>query len=799
MTRQEFQQFAYSGVLLDGAFGTELVKRGMPEGVSPELWALENFDATAEILRAYRAAGSQILYAPTFGGNRVKLGDFYLAERLAEINSAIVRKTKESVPDALVFGDVSSTGQFVDPYGKLDFDEAVDLYREQISALLAGGADGIAIETMMDLQETRAALIALREIAPDCPAIVTMTFESSMRTLTGVDPVSALVTLQALGADAFGCNCSTGPGEMAKLLPMLKPYAQIPLVAKPNAGVPTLRDDKTFFPMQPEEFASFAPALVEAGATLLGGCCGTTPEHLSRLGNEMKKSTSFFRNAKPLRGVVASPTRICRLAPEEPFAIIGERINPTGKKALQAQLREGKMDMVFDFACQQTQSGASLLDVNVGLAGIDEKSMMLKALRKVVHASPLPLSIDSTDPETVEAALRLYPGRALLNSISAEKSRLEKILPIAAKYGAMPILLPLTDKGIPPTLDDRIAVTEKLLAAVAQYGYTAQDVALDALIMTISANGDAAELSLALIAWAKAHQIFTVCGLSNVSFGLPERQLVNRTFLAMAIGCGLNGAIANVLFQETVDLVYAADALTGRDAHQKHFIARFAQTENAAAAPKAETLSPQEKIRRAILEGNADGIEAALEAALALQETPEKLLNDVLIPAINEVGAKYEKKEYFLPQLVAGAEAMQKGAAFLEKRLTAECDGRQKTKILFATVKGDIHDIGKNIVIVMLKNYGFDVIDLGKDVAPEVILDTAVREKVELIGLSALMTTTMKSMRRTVELAKERNLTQLKFLIGGAVVDQHFADEIGAYYTADPMATVRTARQLAEK
>ncbi len=796
MTRNDFQKFAFSGVLLDGAFGTELAKRGMPEGVSPELWALENFDATAEILRAYRAAGSQLLYAPTFGGNRLKLANFHLENRVAEINRELVRRAKETIPDALIFGDVSSTGNFIDPYGKLDFDEAVDVFREEISALISGGADGIVIETMMDLQESRAALIALREVAPDLPGIVTMTFESSMRSLTGVDPVSALVTLQALGADAFGCNCSTGPQDMVKLLTTLKPYAQIPLVAKPNAGVPTLRNNQTFFPMDAAEFSSYAGALVEAGAALLGGCCGTTPEHIRQLGVEMKKSTAFFRNAHPLRGVVASPSQFCRLAPEEPFAVIGERINPTGKKALQAQLREGKTEMVFDFALQQTQAGAALLDVNMGLAGIDEKKMMLQSLRQVIKASPLPVSIDSTDPETVEAALRFYPGRALLNSISAEKSRLEKILPVAAKYGAMLILLPLTDEGIPDTLDERIAVVEKLLAEIKKYGYTPQDVALDALIMTISANNEAAEISLGLIAWAKAHHINTVCGLSNVSFGLPERQLVNRTFLAMAIGCGLNSAIANVLFPETIDLIYAANALTGKDLHQKNFLARFAGRDSAAAPQKAENLSAGEKVRRAILDGNADGILPALEAALTEKFSAAELLNEVLIPAINEVGAKYEKQEYFLPQLIASAEAMQKGAAFLEPKLTVQCEKNPKARIVFATVKGDIHDIGKNIVIVMLKNYGFDVIDLGKDVPPEVILDTAVRENVEIVALSALMTTTMKSIRQTISLARQRGLNHLKFLVGGAVVDQLFADEIGAYYTADPMATVRTAQEL---
>ncbi|MCQ2379011.1 MAG: homocysteine S-methyltransferase family protein, partial [Victivallaceae bacterium] len=601
MTRAEFKRLAARKILLDGAFGTEAAKAGMPEGVCPEKWALENPGKTAEILRSYAQAGSDILYAPTFGANSVKLGEYHLAERTAEINASLVKLAKAAAPGVFVFGDLSSTGRFVAPFGDLDCEDAVAIYREQTRALLSGGADGIVIETMMDLQEARAALIGARENPGDFPVVVTMTFETSGKTLTGCDPVASLVALQALGADAFGCNCSGGPVEMAELLATLKPFAAIPLVAKPNAGIPRLQNGETVFPLGPVPFAECAQRLFDAGAALFGGCCGTTPEHIAALKNALEKFGAPFRNPAPVQGVVSGCGAFRVLASDAPFAVIGERINPTGKKALQAELREGRTDLVFDFALQQTRAGAALLDVNMGMAGIDEKAMMLTALKRILKASPLPLSIDSTDPETVEAALRFYPGRALFNSISAEKSRLEKILPVAAKYGAMPILLPLTDEGIPAGGAERIAVAETLLAEAAQYGYSEKDVAVDALVMTISSDEKAAQAALDVISWAKRRKINSVCGLSNVSFGMPARQTVNRTFLGMAAGCGLNMAIANPLFPDIMETALAADALAGKDARQKNFIAHFAAPEtNGKPAAAEAAISPEKKVYRAV-------------------------------------------------------------------------------------------------------------------------------------------------------------------------------------------------------
>lgn len=797
MKRSEFQKLAASGIILDGATGTELAKHGMPVGVCPELWVYENPDSIRSVHRAYYEAGSRILYSPTFCGNRCKLAEFGLADRTAEINRGLARIAKENLPDAFIFGDIAPTGRFVEPYGDLPFEEAVAVYREQAQALLEGGVDGFVIETMMDLQEARAAYLGVREAAPDHPVMVTMTFEASGRSLTGVHPVAALTALQALGVDAFGCNCSTGPEAMAEIVASLKPYARIPLIAKPNAGLPHLEGNRTVFPMNPEEFAANASLLHRAGASLFGGCCGTTPEHIAALTQAVERLGAPETEKNPVCGVVSSVSSFRVLAPEQPFAVIGERINPTGKKALQAELREGKTDLVYEFAVQQQEAGAAVLDVNMGLSGINEAEMMEKSLKRLLHCTTLPLCIDSTDPATVERALRLYPGRALLNSISAESSRIRNVLPVAAKYGAMLILLPLTDSGIPVTAAERIEVVRRLLDEVKKYGYGPADVCVDALIMTVSTNPEAARVSLDLISWCRSQGLNTVCGLSNVSFGLPSRPLLNRTFLGMAIGCGLNMAIANPLFPELMELTLASDALAGRDAHQLAYLAKFSGAAPEKSTQSKAALTPTEKLYRAVMRGDAEGTPGAVDAVLAEGKTAQEILNTILIPAITEVGEKYEKKEYFLPQLILSADAMQAGTKHLEAALAGSPDSAPKARMIFATVKGDIHDIGKNIVIAILRNYGFDVLDLGKDVPAETILDTAVRENISVIGLSALMTTTMNAMRDTVMLAKKRGLDHLHFMVGGAVVDQAFADEIGATYTRTPMDTVRAGRKFA--
>lgn len=795
MTRVEFRELARRGILLDGATGTELIKRGMPAGVSPELWVYEHPQAIFEVHNAYLHSGSDIVYAPTFGGNRCKMAEFGLAERQQEIIGSLMRMTKDNAKNAYVFGDIAPTGRFVEPFGDLAFEDAVAIFRELAKILADNGADGFAIETMMDIQEARAALLGCREAAPELPIMVTMTFESSGKTLTGCDPVASLITLQSLGADAFGCNCSTGPREMAEVIRKMKPFAKIPLIAKPNAGLPKMVNGRTVFEMDGAAFAAAVPELVSAGAAIMGGCCGTTPEHLKAM-NEVFRKSRLLPVETSASSAVSSPSNFREIAPGKPFTLIGERINPTGKKALQAELREGKTDIVFDFATQQLSSGAEILDVNMGLSGIDEAAMMKAAISRIVKTTPAILCIDSTNAETVETALRLYPGRALLNSISAEEKRLKEVLPVAAKYGAMLILLPLTDAGLPKSGEERFEILQTIIAEAEKYGYKKQDFCVDALILAVSTDPGAGRSALEFISRCRKENFNTVCGLSNISFGLPNRPLVNRTFLSMAMGCGLNMAIANPLFAELTDEITAANALQGLDGNMSDFLARFANTSAAKVVASAEQ-SPAEKLYNAILSGDVDGVKSRIDTLLKTGVAPENIINEILIPAITEVGSKYEKKEFFLPQLISGAEAMSCGTAYLEPMLLAKAETASAShKLIIATVKGDIHDIGKNIVAVILRNYGFEVIDLGKDVPAETIIDCAVKNNIKVICLSALMTTTMNAMRDVIELARKRKLDDLKFIIGGAVVDDNFAAEIGAVYAETPMDTVHLAETI---
>ncbi|MBE6387131.1 MAG: 5-methyltetrahydrofolate--homocysteine methyltransferase [Lentisphaerae bacterium] len=798
MTKSEFALLASKPFLLDGATGTELAKKGMPSGVAPELWIYENPSSIIEVHNAYIAAGSRIVYAPTFGGNRCKLDEFGLACRQEEIVGSLMRLSKENAAKqgAYVFGDIAPTGRFVEPFGDLPFEEAVAIFRELAEILAKNGADGFAIETMMDIQEARAALLGCKEAAPELPVMVTMTFEDSGRTLTGCHPVAALTTLQALGADAFGCNCSTGPAEMAKLLRSIAPYAEIPLAAKPNAGIPKFENGRTVFPMGAAEFGSFAEELVSSGARILGGCCGTTPEHIKAQADHLENVT-LPASSEPLRGVISSVSEFRRITPDGAFTLVGERINPTGKKALQAELRSGCTDMVFEYALQQSSAGASVLDVNMGLSGIDEKEMMIKSLHRLVGSTSSILCIDSTDPATVEAALRLYPGRALLNSISAEKNRIEKTLPIAAKYGAMLVVLPLTDEGIPTTADERMKVVGNIISEAAKYGYRKEDICVDALVMAVSADQEAAKCALEVIKRCNAEGLNTICGLSNVSFGLPSRPLVNKTFLGMAMGCGLNMAIANPLFEEIIELINSRDVLTGADTGFEHFISKYAGVSVSPPPVSGEVLKAEEKLYRAVMVGNSPAVAKLCDEALAGGFPLQDLVDKVLISAITEVGEKYSRKEYFLPQLIRSAEAMQAAMAHLEKEMaTGGNSGKKKTPVIIATVKGDIHDIGKNIVAVMLKNYDFEVIDLGKDVPAETIIAKAKEYNVKAVLLSALMTTTMGNMREVVELARQSGCADIKFIVGGAVVDDTFAKSIGAHYGAAPMDSVKLALEF---
>ena len=799
MTRNEFKALtARQIVILDGATGTELSKRGLPPGVCPEAWCLEHPEAILAVQRDYIAAGANIIYTPTFGGNPLKLQEFGLAEQTREINRGLATISRQAGDAVLVFGDLAPTGQFLEPVGDLPFEAAVDAYREQARGLLEGGVDGFVIETMMDVQETRAALLAIREIC-DLPVLVSLTFEKGQHTLTGNHAVSALITLQALGADAFGCNCSSGPEEMLETIRLLKPYSRVPLIAKPNAGLPQFIDGRTVFNLQAEEFSRQTALLAEAGAGLLGGCCGTTPEHIRALSQILAGRPAPA--VEPWRGACVSSARNWHeITPGGPFTLVGERLNPTGKKALQAELRAGKLELVRQIADEQIEAGAALLDLNMGLSGIDERAMMQQAVALLSSETALPLCIDTTSAEVAEAALRAYPGRALFNSITAETQRLQEVLPIAAKYGAMLILLPVTDQGIPETLPERIAVIEQIYAEAQKYGYRKEDLCVDALVMTVSANPAAAALTLGLIEWcSREWGSNTIIGLSNISFGLPRRELLNRTFLGMALGCGLNCAIANPMLTDIQETILAGDLLNRRDQRCQKYLARFGGQETATAAAPAAKIpaDPRQRVRAALLNGDSSLMPESLRAALAAGHSADELVNAVLIPAIAEVGERFERKEYFLPQLIMSADVMRLAMEILDPILRQTGQNQpSRGKIIIATVKNDIHDIGKNIVALLLRNYNFTVIDLGKDVAAETILEAAQREDARLVALSALMTTTMGEMKTVIDLARQRGLNHLQFIVGGAVIDEPYARSIGAHYAANAHDTVKIASRL---
>jgi 5-methyltetrahydrofolate--homocysteine methyltransferase len=782
-------------LILDGATGTELQKSGMPAGASPELWCLENPGAVIQVQSAYRDSGCDVIYTPTFGANRFKLGD-YGADNVKEINCGLAKLSRSAAGKrCLVAGDIGPTGKFVEPFGELGFEEAVNAFKEQALGLLEGGVDLFAIETMMDIQEARAALIGVRE-ACGLFTIVTMTYERDGRTLNGTDPVSALITLQSLGADAVGCNCSSGPEEMLSLIRLMRPYAKVPLVAKPNAGLPRLESGRTLFDMDPARFASFGKPFAAEGVCLLGGCCGTTPSHL----RELARSVDGARPIAPARksiSALSSTRKAIILEDRKPLVIVGERINPTGKKIYREALEKGLTDMsiVREMARDQEKLGAGLLDVNVGTHGIDEPAIMKKAVAFLSGITDLPLAVDSPKVEAIEAALRLYPGRMLINSISGEREKVERLLPIAAKYGAMFILLPLTDGEVPETAQRRKEIVKSVYSRAARLGFTRDDFVVDGLVMTVASNPKAAGETLEMIDWcSRKFGVKTIMGLSNVSFGLPARNWTNASFLAMAVERGLTMAIANPSHSELMNVKAASDLLAGRDSGAKAYISYFSEKPGPEKpAPLSE--SPRDSIRRAVLEGDKDSIKTLIDRAVSAGDDPFALVQDIMIPAVTRVGELFEKREYFLPQLIAGAEAMKAGVDHLEPLLREKTAFGDKGAVMIATVEGDIHDIGKNIVSLLLRNHGFRVIDLGKDVPADRILETAQRERPDVIGLSALMTTTMVRMKEVIELARERK-TAGHFILGGAVVTRSFAESLGAAYAKDGVEAVKVITGL---
>lgn len=813
MTREELKALIADGpVILDGATGTNLMEKGMPMGVCPEAWILENKEIMIDLQRRYVEAGTQILYAPTFTANRIKLEEYDLSDRLEQMNRDLVKISKEAAGGkAYVAGDMTMTGKQLFPLGDLMFEELVDVYKEQARILDDEGVDLFVVETMMSLQESRAAVIAIREVS-DLPIMVSLTYNEDGRTLFGTTPEVAVVVLQSLGADVIGVNCSTGPAEMAPLVAKMAEYATIPILAKPNNGFPELIDGKTIYRTTPEEFAQAGVSLVEAGAAIVGGCCGTTPAHIRALAG-LVKGMEVHTPLAHHRSILTSERKSVEVSLDGNFMVVGERINPTGKKKLQAELREGKLDLVREMARQQEENGAHILDINMGMNGIDEKEMMQKVIYEVSSTVDCPLCIDSSYVEVIEAALRIYPGRALINSISMESAKLEALLPVAKKYGAMFILLPVSDEGLPKDGEEKKAIINAVYDRALQEGLAHEDIVVDGLVATIGANPEAARECFDTIAYCKDEKkLPTICGLSNISFGLPERIYVNTAFLTMAICKGLTMAIANPSQEILMNGAFSSDLLLHRPDSDIRYIermnrlaeekARFetvvVKKENADVSGSSDSASKGSAVFQAVLKGNKGTILDEVKKELALGKKPEDIINDDLIPAINEVGVLFDKKKYFLPQLIGSANTMKLAIDYLEPMLEKKDSGADMPTLVIATVEGDIHDIGKNLVVLMLKNYGYRVIDMGKDVPAEDIIETAIKEHAAIIGLSALMTTTMMRMKDVVEMCKEKHCGS-KVIIGGACITQNFADEIGADgYSKDAAECVRLVERLLE-
>ncbi len=811
MKKSEFKTWINNRIIyLDGATGSVLMKRGMPAGVCPEQWILEHPDILVGLQKEYVEAGSDIIYAPTFTANRIKLKEYGLEDQIEEINTRLVALSKAAAgPKALVAGDITMTGRQLHPMGNMDFEELIEVYKEQIKLLDHAGADLLVVETMMSLQETRAALIAAKEVS-ELPVMATLTFEADGRTLYGTDSITAAITLEKLGADAVGANCSTGPDKMAALIRQISEVVNIPVIAKPNAGMPALNEQgETVYDMNADAFAAEMITLVNEGAGILGGCCGTSPEYIKKLKNATKELRPPCNYKKGIR-YLTSERKTLAFGLDSPFMIVGERINPTGKKKLQGELKEGKLDLVLSFAEEQEACGAALLDVNMGMSGIDEKEMMLKVLDEVTMASNLPLSIDSSHVEVIEAALRRYPGRALINSISGEEEKLHKLLPIAQKYGAMFILLPLSDKGLPENLEEKIEIIDKISDMALQMGMTREDIVVDGLAATVGANPTAARDVLETVRYCRQKGFATTCGLSNISFGLPERSFVNTAFLTMAIREGLTMAIANPSQELLVNIAYASDLLINKEGSDLRYIERMEEYQArkpvvvSHAVQKGDgqpSKMPDDKdskgqIYQDVLKGNRKQIKDHTKTAIENGAEASYILNEMLLPAINEVGELFDKGKYFLPQLIASAEAMKLAIECLEPFLMAGQQSAEMPVVVIATVEGDIHDIGKNLVAMMLKNYGFQVVDLGKDVPREVIVEEAMKRDAKIIALSALMTTTMQEMKRVIEYAREMG-SPAKIMIGGAVITEDYAKEIGADgYSKDAAEAVKVAKKL---
>lgn len=786
--------------IFDGAMGTMLQQAGLQPGQCPELWNVDNAGVITGIHQQFIKHGATVIETNTFGANRIKLGHYGLADKVPLLNKAAVAAARAAAGTTTkIAGSVGPTGKFIAPLGDLSFDEAYTVFYEQIHALDQAGIDYILIETIIDIQEIRAALLAAKA-ATAKPVICQLSFGADGRTVTGTDPETAALVLAAMGADIIGANCSLGPAQLLPIIETLAASCRCPISVQPNAGMPELINGETVFPMSPAEFGQWVPKLIQAGATYIGGCCGTTPQHIKAISAAARTAAPPPRQQPKPGLALTSRSKTVYIASSLPTVIIGERINPTGRKQLAADIKAGQFLSVKKEALEQVRAGAKVLDVNMGVPGIDQAAAMQQAVEELSMLVDAPLSIDTSDAAALEAGLKAYPGRALINSVSAEPERLELFLPLAKKYGAAILCLPLSADGVPATAAARVAVIRTIVDAALAAGLTENDFLLDALVMTVAADEQAAQQTLATLRLYREHFGYpSTMGLSNISFGLPNRQLMNSTFCAMSLAAGLDAPILNPYDKSMQDVLAAGGALLGHDPNGRQYSLTYAS-----AAPAAQAAAPVNSddiialTRQAVINGEKEGVIPLVSKALEQGFTPTDITEQALTAAMNEVGKAFGAGRCFLPQVLLSAETMRSAFITIKELLPAH-SMKSRGTVVMATVKGDIHDLGKNIVAALMENNGFTVVDLGKDVADTAIVDAAIHHNADIVGLCALMTTTMPQIDIAIRALKAAG-SNVRTIVGGAVLTAEYASQAGAdAYARDGVTAVNIAKELMER
>lgn len=818
-------------LFLDGGMGTLLQAKGLKPGESPERWNLSNPEAIIEIHKDYYDAGTNVVNTNTFGANILHFDRSELEEIIkASIENAREAARRSTAPwEKFVALDIGPSGRLLKPYGDLDFEEAVKVFAETVKMGVRYGADLIMIETMNDSYETKAALLAAKENS-DLPVFVSNAYSEDGKLMTGANPLAMVAMLEGMGADALGCNCSLGPKQLSGVIDEMLKYSSTPVLFKPNAGLPVDRDGVTCFDVTKDEFADEVMRRIQNGVRIVGGCCGTTPEYIRAIHERACDFTPVEVTKKNI--CVASSYTGAVLFGEKPI-LIGERLNPTGKKRLKQALVENDIDYILQEGLKQADAGVDMLDVNVGLPEIDEPAMIKSVVSELQAVTDLPLQIDTSDPVAMEAALRIYNGKAMINSVNGKKEVMEAIFPLAKKYGGFIVALTLDENGIPDTAAGRVDIARRIIATAAQYGISKNNLIFDTLAMTVSADTRAAKTTIeALRIIRNELGVNTSLGVSNISFGLPQRDLINGAFFAMAMQSGLSAAIMNPYSDEMMRAYYSYCALSNMDENCMNYIeyaARYEEKQKSLAAAVSQSSSDSAsgnsaaggtsqnganntgtakdsanesmtELVNAIVRGLKDKAGTLTKQMIEAGSDPLVIVNEEVIPALNIVGEGFEKKKFYLPQLLMSAESAKAAFEVIKANISADSNsGKEKCPVVIATVKGDIHDIGKNIVRLLLENYGFEVYDLGKDVTPEAVVDEVIKVKAPICGLSALMTTTVPAMEETIKLIRQR-APWCKVMVGGAVLTQDYADKIGADgYSKDAMGAVRYAQSIIKK